>query len=313
MSGVIALVFPGQGSQSIGMGYELSKAYDVARQTYDEADSLLNFRLSNLAWQGPEEELNSTINTQPALLTHSVAALRVLNHLRPDLTFGFTAGHSVGELSALVAAGSLHFPSALQLVRKRGELMKSAGEKHPGSMAAVLGLDISTVEDVCRKASAPDEPVEVANDNCPGQVVISGALPAVERAVNLAHQAGARRARTLAVSIPAHSPLMAGIQAEFIQALNKYLFNDPGFPVVSNVTAVSLENADQIRTDLLSQLTSRVRWTETIQYMISQGVTQFLELGSGNVLTGLSKRIDDQVPCFALGTPSDFDKVLPNL
>lgn len=310
MTEVIALIFPGQGSQSIGMGYELANTYEIARQTFNEADDLLNFKISSLAWQGPENELNDTINTQPALLTHSVASLRVLRQLRPDLTIGYTAGHSVGELAALVAAGSLSFPDALKLVRKRGELMKTAGERHTGGMAAVLGLDIHILEAVCKQASTNDEPVEIANDNCPGQVVISGATPAVERAVNLAHQAGARRARSLAVSIPAHSSLMMEIRDEFYQALANCSFVDPVYPVISNVTALPLNNADQVRQDLLAQLTSRVRWTESIQYMISQGVTQFLELGSGNVLTGLLKRIDEQIPCFSLGTPSDFEKVL---
>lgn len=302
-------VFPGQGSQSVGMGQELALAYPAARQVYEQADALLGFSLSRLAWEGPEEELNDTLNTQPALLVHSVAALKVFLERVPGFCPAFTAGHSMGEISALVAAGALPFEEALRLARRRGELMKEAGEISPGGMAAILGLDIPTLDEVCARASAPGEPVQVANDNCPGQVVISGAAPALERAVKLAQEAGARRAKPLAVSIAAHSPLMAHAQAGFTEAVASAPFADPQIPLVGNVTASPLTHADDIRADLRAQLTSRVRWTESIQNMAASGVDLFIELGSGSVLTGLLKRIDPQVTGLSLGAPADFDKL----
>ena len=313
MSGLIALVFPGQGSQSVGMGFELSQAYAIAQQTFSEADDLLGFSISKLAWQGPAEQLNDTVYTQPALLTHSIAALRVLFELKPELVVSFTAGHSVGQISALVAAGALSFPSAINLVRIRGELMKLAGQRNPGGMAAIMGLDLTALEQVCKDASTADEKVEIANDNCPGQVVISGANPAVERAIALAQQAGARRARNLAVSIAAHSSLMVGAQDEFNQALHQTSIVDPRIPVISNVTAQPIVDAAQVRTDLHAQLTSRVRWTESIQYIIHQGVSKIIEIGPGNVLTGLQKRIDDAIQGLSFAAPPDLDKGIQDL
>ncbi len=303
-----AFLFPGQGSQVIGMGRSLADSYPVACQVFQEADEVLGFPLSRFAWEGPEEELNDTLNTQPAMLTHSVAVLKVLYSQVPGLTPAFVAGHSMGELSALVANEALPFSDALRLVRRRGELMKRAGEVNPGGMAAILGLDIPTLDKICAQASTAAEIVQVANDNCPGQVVISGSSPALERAVQLAREAGARHAKTLAVSIAAHSPLMANAQADFNQAVGESPIVDPRFPLIGNVTATPLNTAAQIRSDLQGQLNSRVRWTESIQAMISAGVIQFLELGSGSVLTGLLKRINREVSGVALGNPEDFEK-----
>jgi [acyl-carrier-protein] S-malonyltransferase len=308
-SNTTAFLFPGQGSQSVGMGKELAEAYPLAHQTFEQADDILGFSLSSLAWEGPEIELNDTINTQPALLTHSVAVLRILGQLQPGLHPAFVAGHSMGELSALVAAGALPFKAALQLARLRGELMKKAGEVSPGGMAALLGADLDTVERLCTTASTPDEIVQVANDNCPGQVVISGAKGALERLIQLAPQAGVRKIRPLAVSIAAHSPLMAHAQAEFNQAVANSPINDPVIKLIGNVSAQPLSTAAEIRLDLRLQLSSRVRWSESIQEMSRRGVSTFLELGSGSVLTSMLKRIDEGLNGMTLGTPADFDKL----
>jgi len=310
----IAFLFPGQGSQFIGMGHDLAAAYPAAYQIFQEADQVLGFPLSRLAWDGPEEELNDTINTQPAILVHSTAVLAVFRQLFPDIQAAFTAGHSMGELSALVAASALSFPAALRLVRRRGELMKQAGIVSPGGMAAVMGLDIPVLDQLCSQASRldlePPEVVQVANDNCPGQVVISGASQALERALQLVQEAGARRVIPLAVSIAAHSPLMTTAQAGFNQAVADAPVTRALVPIVGNVTASPLVQASQVRADLQAQLTHRVRWTETIQFMISQGISTFIEMGNGTVLTGLLKRINRDATGINLGTPSDFAKLL---
>lgn len=289
------------------MGKELAERFPTARETFSIADDLLGFSLSKLAWHGPEDELNDTINTQPALLVHSVAALKVFQEHYPDFGPAFVAGHSMGELSALVAAQALSFESAVLLVRRRGELMQAAGVNSPGGMAAILGLDIPTLEEVCTRASQDSEIVQVANDNCPGQVVISGSRAALEQALDLANQAGARRAVPLAVSIAAHSPLMIHAQSDFNRAVDRASISDPRVPIIGNVTAQPLKNTAEIRSDLQAQLTSRVRWTESIQYMLSQGVISFLEFGSGSVLTGLLRRIDRQASGITWGEPADVE------
>ncbi len=309
MTSKIAFLFPGQGSQATGMSRLLAESEPLAQKIFEQADDLLGFSLSKLAWEGPDADLNDTLNTQPALLAVSAATLAVFQAKFPEVKPAYVAGHSMGELSALIACGALDFASALQLARRRGELMKQAGEQSPGGMAAILGLDIDTLEQVCRQASAPDEIVQVANDNCPGQVVISGNRQALERAIQLAQANGARKAKALAVSIAAHSPLMQHAQAGFNQAVLVAPFNDPDCPLVGNVSASPLSTAAEVQEDLQGQLTARVRWTESIEWMTAQGVTHFIELGSGSVLTGLLKRINDQVSGLAVGAPADLEKV----
>ena len=301
-----AFLFPGQGSQTVGMGKDLAAQYPIAKQTFEEADSILGFSLSTFMWDGPDADLNDTVNTQPALFVHSLAAFRTFLHLYPNLTPASMAGHSLGELSALAAAGALSFEDGLRLVRKRGELMKHAGTLAPGSMAAILGVDISTLDKVCEEASGANELVQVANDNCPGQVVISGAKPAVERAMAGAKAAGAKSALPLAVSIAAHSPLMASIQVEWTEAVNSANFLPPQIPVIGNVYAATLGDEDAARADIIAQMQSRVRWTESVKLMAAQGISAFVEVGTGSVLGGLVKRIADGVTSYPLGTPADF-------
>lgn len=305
----IAYLFPGQGSQSIGMGQQLAADSPLAENTFQEADHSLGFALSKVAWQGPQETLDDTINTQPALLVHSIATLRVLQDQFPNLQPAAVAGHSMGEISALIACGSLTFSEGLQLVRRRGELMKEAGEKSPGGMAAILGLDILSLDEICSSASQGVEIVQIANDNCPGQVVISGSTPALERAMISAKDAGARRVIRLAVSIAAHSPLMVYAQDQFTIAISLSNIIEPTIPIIGNVNARPLLSVAEIQTDLQSQLNSRVRWTETIQYLLSIGVTTFIEIGNNSVLTGLLKRIDRTVHGYSIGTSEDFNKI----
>ncbi|MCZ2288123.1 MAG: ACP S-malonyltransferase [Anaerolineales bacterium] len=303
----VAYIFPGQGSQSVGMGRELAAAHPVARETFDDADSLLGFPLSKLMAEGPADELNDTVNTQPALYVHSLAVWRILSLRLPGLQPAALAGHSLGELSALAASRALTFADGLRLVRTRGQLMKRAGELAPGGMAAILNLGIPELEKVCAEASREGETVQVANDNCPGQVVISGAKPAVERAMELAKAAGAKRALPLAVSIAAHSSLMDSIQAEWNAAVDAVPMRDASAPVYGNVAARALTSADDLRADIRAQMQSRVRWTESVQAMIASGIRHFVEVGSGNVLGGLVKRIDPSVTSQTLGNPSDFE------
>jgi [acyl-carrier-protein] S-malonyltransferase len=301
-----AFVFPGQGSQTVGMGKELAETYAIAKETFVEADSLLGFSLSQLMWDGPAEKLNETINTQPALYLHSVAAWRTFMNLYPDRKPATVAGHSLGELSALTASGALLFSDGIQLVRRRGELMKRAGELNPGGMAAILNLDIQILDQVCAQASTNGEVVQVANDNCPGQVVISGHKPALERAIERAKAAGAKRALPLQVSIAAHSPLMDSIQADWNAAVDACALETPVIPVVGNVHAKPMLTADELRADIKAQMQSRVRWTESVQLMLANGIRTYVEAGSGEVLLGLIKRIDTDTERLALGNPQNF-------
>jgi [acyl-carrier-protein] S-malonyltransferase len=305
-----AFVFPGQGSQFVGMGQTLAKASPAARQTFAEADECLGFGLARLCWEGPEADLTDTLNAQPALLAHSVAALRALHEKIGEFTPAFVAGHSLGELSALVAAGAMEFEDGLDLVRKRGEVMQAAGQRAPGGMAAILGLDASVMVEVCAEARASTGGVvQVANDNCPGQVVISGDLASLEKAMELAKARGAKRAIKLPVSIASHSPLMQSAIADYTRAVDAVPFIPPIPPVVGNVHAQPLLDPNDLRAELPAQLISPVRWADSVRYMLAQGVTTFVELGAKDVLTTLLKRIDVNARGIAFGTPEDFSKL----
>lgn len=296
-------MFPGQGSQVVGMGRDLADAFPRARETFEEADDALGASLSRLAWEGPAHELTLTHNAQPAILTHSIAVHRVIGSELDDV--GWAAGHSLGEFSAYVAAGALSFPDAVRTVRRRGELMLKSGEQRPGTMAAVVGLEDETVEDVCARASVEAARCVAANFNSPGQVVISGDVSAVERAIGLAKEAGAKRAIALSVSGAFHSPLMAVAEEGLRTQLDSVDVSDPAFPVISNVTAAPVESGSEAKRLLVSQLTSAVRWAASMRMLRSFGVARFLELGPGSVLSGLMRRIDREASVATLGTAGE--------
>ncbi|MCL5950700.1 MAG: ACP S-malonyltransferase [Chloroflexi bacterium] len=291
-----AFIFPGQASQYVGMGRDLVSEFPEARETFDQADGVLGFPLSKLCFEGPEAILTDTINTQPALLTHSIASLRVFQSHSPEQRPAFVAGHSMGEFAALVAAGAVEFPDALILIRERGRVMKSAGQRMPGMMAAVLGMDDQALEEICLSAG-----VQIANYNAPGQIVISGPKEGMEQAIALTKSRGAKRTVPLAVSIAAHSICMESGVAEFAGAVARTPVRTPTVPVVSNVTARPLHTVEEIRQELVAQLTSSVQWVRSIEYMIEQGVAQFVELGPKDVLAGLVRRINKQVRAISVG------------
>jgi [acyl-carrier-protein] S-malonyltransferase len=305
MSNGIGLIFPGQGSQHVGMGKSLADAFPEARRTFEEADEALGFSLSALCWEGPEEELTRTKNAQPAILTHSVAVWRLLRDR--DLPVRIAAGHSLGEFSAYVAAGTLDFADAVRAVRKRGELMFASGEARPGTMAAVLGLDDAAVEEACRAASTPHSVAVPANFNAPGQIVISGDRDAVARAGEGLKAAGAKRVLPLNVSGAFHSPLMEVAEQGLREHLESIAFQTPAFPVVSNAAARPVTDADEARRLIVEQLTAPVRWVESVQVMVDSGVRRYLEPGPGNVLTGLLKRIDRETEGRPLGTAGELE------
>ncbi|MFV1858142.1 MAG: ACP S-malonyltransferase [Anaerolineales bacterium] len=302
-----AFLFPGQGSQEVGMGQELAFQHPAAAEVFKQADEILGFPLSTLCWEGPAEQLNDTINTQPAILVHSIAALRALD---AQALPAAAAGHSMGEFSALVCSGSMSFEHALKLVRARGEAMKAAGERSPGRMAAVLGLDPEPVAKVCSDVqAATGEVVQLANDNCPGQLVISGSEAGMELATEQLKEAGARRVIPLAVSIAAHSALMEPAQALLNEALEATPIETPAIPVIANVSAKPLSSVAEIREELQAQLTHRVRWTETIEALRAVGIDTFIELGPKDVLTKLCTRIFGDANAFAVGDPTSLERL----
>lgn len=295
----VALLCPGQGSQHVGMGRALAERFPEAASVFARADEILGFPLARLCWEGPEAELTLTKNAQPAILVHTVAVHAVVAARLRDVALA--AGHSLGEFSAHVLAGTLIFEDALAVVRLRGELMYRAGEARPGSMAAILGLEDADAEALCRACSGADGVCVAANYNAPGQVVISGDEAAVRRAVEAAPAAGARRAVPLNVSGAFHSPLMVTAEEGLRSRLLATRFRDPRFPVVSNVTARPVTSGAEARELLIRQLTSPVRWAASVRTMVELGADRFVELGPGSVLCGLARRIVPDVPCTSLG------------
>lgn len=301
----VAVIFPGQGSQYVGMGKDLYGRSEVARELFNRADAILGFPLSKICFEGPEDELRQTRNTQPAIFVHSIALWKLLEWKDAAMA----AGHSLGEYSALVAAGALEFEDALKLVRTRGELMQRAGEENPGTMAAVIGLDPQTVGEICCKAWT-DGVVQAANFNSPGQIVISGSVSGVRKAMELAKERGAKMVKELVVSGAFHSPLMESAQDGLRQALESVPMRNARIPVYANVTAMPVQKADEIRSLLSQQLTNPVRWWESVENMVADGAGTFIEIGPGKVLQGLVKRINAAVQTLGVDRFEDLEKLV---
>jgi len=302
----IAYVFPGQGSQKIGMGTDLYNIYSPAREIFEEADTALGFPLSRLCFEGPEEELIKTKNVQPAILVTSIACLKAAQQSSNETLPlpSFVAGHSLGEYTALVAADVLNVSDAVTLVRKRGRLMYEAGQKNPGGMFAIIGLDEEVVKSICFHSKT-----EISNVNCPGQIVISGAVSALVEANRLAKMKGAR-VIPLKVSGAFHSALMEPIIAEFSEALSRVAFQPPTIPIIANVTAQPLTDVNSIKEELVKQLRSCIQWQKSIEYMMYDGVTAFYEIGPGKVLSGLIRRINPELQTFNISGIEDVAQLV---
>lgn len=309
----LALVFPGQGSQAVGMGRELYDSVPQARAVFEEVDEALGEKLSTLIFQGPEETLTLTANAQPALMAVSLAAMRALEVQGFDLSSAsYVAGHSLGEYSALAAAGSIGIGETARLLRIRGEAMQAAVPAGQGAMAAIMGLEAEVLEAICQEASDAGS-VQVANDNGGGQLVISGDKAAVERAMALASERGARRAIALAVSAPFHSALMQPAADRMAEALLGVEIVQPRVPLIANVLAAPSSSPERIRSQLVEQVTGQVRWRESMAFLAEDGVDTLFEVGAGKVLSGLAKRIDKRLAAQSVGTPADVDAALAKL
>ncbi len=306
----IAFTFPGQGSQAVGMGLDLAEAFAEARAVFEEVDEALGQHLSKIMWEGPEDELTLTANAQPALMAVSLAAMRVMETAGLSLKdkVAYVAGHSLGEYSALAAAGTFTVADTARLLRIRGNAMQAAVPVGEGAMAAIIGLEAADVEKVCTEASG-GAVCQIANDNGGGQLVISGTRTAVEQAAQLASERGARRAIMLPVSAPFHSALMAPAGERMREALSGVSKNAPAVPVVANVTVSPLNDPEDIAARLVEQVTGRVRWRETVEWFGRNGVDTLYEIGTGKVLTGLARRIDRNLKAVAVNTPADIEAV----
>jgi [acyl-carrier-protein] S-malonyltransferase len=307
----IAFTFPGQGSQAVGMGKDLADAYPEARAVFEEVDEALGQKLSDIMWSGPEETLTLTANAQPALMAVSIATMRVLEARGLNLAdkVAYVAGHSLGEYSALCAAGTFSLSDTAKLLRIRGDAMQSAVPVGQGAMAAIIGLEHGDVEAICAEAKA-EGVCQIANDNGGGQLVISGSKGAVEKAAALATEKGAKRAIMLPVSAPFHSDLMAPAADAMRHALAKVEKKSPVVPVIANVRAAPVSDAEEIAQLLVTQVTGQVRWRETVEWFGANGVTTLYEIGSGKVLTGLARRIDKNISGVAVNTPADIDAAI---
>lgn len=314
-----AFVFPGQGSQAVGMGQELAQSHAAAREVFEEVDEALGQNLTKLMFEGPIEELTLTENAQPALMAVSMAVVRILEkdgNMDFAKTAKFVAGHSLGEYSALTAAGALTLTDAARLLKARGLAMQQAVPVGVGAMAALLGLNIEPVEEVVAEArdkAKAGEVVSAANDNADGQVVLSGHKGAVEVAIEIAKEKGAKKAMLLPVSAPFHCPLMQPAADEMAERLKEVVIAPPRVPLVANVTASEVSDPDTIRRLLVEQVTGRVRWRESVLYMGEQGVSELVELGAGKILTGMVRRINREMTGSAVGTPADIDAFLAKL
>ena len=306
----ITFVFPGQGAQVIGMGQTLARAYPNSRNVFEEVDDALDFKLSKLVWEGEIEELTLTENAQPALMATSIATLRAMEEegISSD-TVKYFAGHSLGEYSALCAAGALDLADTARLLRLRGKSMQKAVPIGVGAMAAILGLNFEVVEKIAQEASQK-QVCQAANDNDPNQVVISGNLEAVERAIILAKEKGAKRAIILPVSAPFHCELMQPASDVMAEAFSKVSFKIPSSPIVANYSALPVVDPTEIKNLLIKQITGRVRWRETINYISQNGVDKVIEIGSGKALTGMIRRINKDINCYNIGSSDDLNKFL---
>jgi [acyl-carrier-protein] S-malonyltransferase len=305
-----AFVFPGQGSQSVGMGKALAEAFPESRAVFDAVDEALGEKLSSLIWDGPQSDLTLTRNAQPALMAVSLAGMRALeaHGINVPADAVVVAGHSLGEYSALAAAGSLTLADTARLLRIRGEVMQEAVPVGEGAMAAILGLEVEAVREIAESAGQGDV-CAAANDNAPGQVVVSGTRAAVERAIDIAMARGARRAMVLPVSAPFHCALMAPAAVAMADALAAMDIEKPVVPIIVNVLAEPLEDPAQIRQRLVEQVTGAVRWRESVEWMAGHGVTRLVEIGAGKVLSGLARRISPELTGMAAGTPDDIARV----
>ena len=304
-----AFTFPGQGAQAIGMGKDLAEAYPTAKAVFEEVDDALGEKLSALIWEGEQETLTLTANAQPALMATSLAAMKALEAEGVGIVAAsFVAGHSLGEYSALAAAGAFSISDAARLLRVRGTAMQEATPVGVGAMAAILGLDFDAVQEVA-DAAAQGQVCQAANDNDPAQVVVSGDKAAVERAVDIAKEKGAKRAMLLPVSAPFHCALMQPAADRMAEALAETTINTPAVPLVANVRAAAITEPDVIRTLLVEQVTGRVRWRESVQFMAANGVSELVEIGAGKALSGMARRIDRALAATAVNGPADVTKL----